>query len=373
MGALAASTASAPARLAASRVASWPPAVSWVCTCTGQVEALAQRGDELLGRSGAQQPGHVLDRQDVRAGGDHLLGKPQVVVERVERLVRVEQVAGVAHGHLGDRGAGREHGVDRRLHLVDVVERVEDAEDVDAGGRRFAHERVGDLGRIRRVADRVAAAQQHLDRDVRQRLAHRRRDAPTGPRRGSGARRRRSHRPRPRPRAGRASSARRRAAPPRGPWCARGSRAATGARRGTSSRSRRGASARAEPRRSRRGRVRATAAAIRRAERCRRRRPGASCAGSTRPAPSPFGLVDRDIREPVQDLGAAVARLAHVEQLGPLLDERGAQVAGLERRVGEHRLQEGDVGGHAPDAELGETATRPHDGGREVAPAQPSS
>ncbi|OUD85185.1 hypothetical protein BC477_12290 [Clavibacter michiganensis subsp. michiganensis] len=36
MGALATSTASAPARLAASRVASWPPAVSWVCTWTGR-------------------------------------------------------------------------------------------------------------------------------------------------------------------------------------------------------------------------------------------------------------------------------------------------------------------------------------------------
>ena len=57
------------------------------------------------------------------------------------------------------------------LHLVDVVERVEDAEDVDAGRGGLAHEGLGDLGRVRRVADRVAAAQQHLDGDVRQRLA----------------------------------------------------------------------------------------------------------------------------------------------------------------------------------------------------------
>src|SRR5699024_5417748 len=58
-----------------------------------------------------------------------------------------------------------------RTHLVDIVQRVEDAEDVDAGVGGFLHEGIGDLGWVRRVADRVATAQQHLDRDVRQRLA----------------------------------------------------------------------------------------------------------------------------------------------------------------------------------------------------------
>ena len=83
----------------------------------------------------AQQPGHVLDRQHVRAGVDDLLGQPQVVVERVEPLGRVGQVAGVAERDLGDRRAGVADGVDRRAHLLDVVERVEDPEDVDAGAR----------------------------------------------------------------------------------------------------------------------------------------------------------------------------------------------------------------------------------------------
>ena len=79
-----------------------------------QVEALPQGGDELLGGAGAQQAGHVLDREDVRAGVDDLLGEAQVVVERVQVLGGVEQVARVAEGDLGDRGAGREHRVDRR-------------------------------------------------------------------------------------------------------------------------------------------------------------------------------------------------------------------------------------------------------------------
>ena len=36
IGALATSTASTPTSMAASKVASWPPAVSWVCRCTGR-------------------------------------------------------------------------------------------------------------------------------------------------------------------------------------------------------------------------------------------------------------------------------------------------------------------------------------------------
>ena len=145
-----------------------------------QVEVLAQRRDEPGGRGRPQETGHVLDRQDVRAGLDDLLGETEVVVERVEPLRRVEQVGGVAERHLGDRGARRAHGVDRRTHLRHVVERVEDAEDVDAGRRGLAHERVGDLDRARGVAHRVAAAQQHLDRDVRHAPRGAPRGAPTG-------------------------------------------------------------------------------------------------------------------------------------------------------------------------------------------------
>ena len=49
----------------------------------GQVEARAQRRDERGGRGRAQQPGHVLDHQHVRAGVHVLLGHAQVVVEGV--------------------------------------------------------------------------------------------------------------------------------------------------------------------------------------------------------------------------------------------------------------------------------------------------
>ena len=173
------------------------------------VEPLAQGRDEGARGGCAQQPGHVLDGDDVRAGLGDLLGEAQVVVERVELLARVGEVAGVAERDLGDGGAGGADGVDGRAHLADVVERVEDAEDVDAGARGLGDERVGDLGGVGRVADRVAPAQEHLQRQVGHRLAQLARGGPTGPRRGTAAPRRRSRRPRPRRRAAAASAARR--------------------------------------------------------------------------------------------------------------------------------------------------------------------
>ena len=99
-----------------------------------------------------------------------LLSQPQVVVQGVQVFCRVEQVAGVAQRHLRDAGPGGEHRVDGRLHLRHVVECVKNAEDVNAAGGSFLHERIRHLGRVRRVPHRVAAAQQHLNRHVGHRL-----------------------------------------------------------------------------------------------------------------------------------------------------------------------------------------------------------
>ena len=85
----------------------------------------------------------------------------------------IGQIAGVAHRDFGHRRAGFTHGVDRRPHRVDVVQRIEDAVDVDAGRCRLLDERVRDRFRIRRVANGVTAPQQHLQADVGHRLAQR--------------------------------------------------------------------------------------------------------------------------------------------------------------------------------------------------------
>ena len=63
--------------------------------------------------------------------------------------------------------AGLEHRVHRHAHVLDPVERVEDAEHVDAAPRRLLHEVAHDVVGIVGVADRVGAAQQHLEQDVR--------------------------------------------------------------------------------------------------------------------------------------------------------------------------------------------------------------
>src|SRR5690348_10716236 len=91
-----------------------------------------ERGPERGGGPGGQQARQVLDGQDVGARLDYLLGEPEVVIQRVQALVGVRQVRGVAQGHLGDRRTRLAYGIDGGAHLADVVEGVEDAEDVDA-------------------------------------------------------------------------------------------------------------------------------------------------------------------------------------------------------------------------------------------------
>ena len=133
-----------------------------------QVKAFAQGRDEL-GRGGrSQHAGHVLDGQDVGAGGHNAVGEGQVVVQGVDGLGWIQEVSRVAQRHLGNGRSRGPDGLDGRLHLVHVVQGVKDAEDVNSAGRGFPHERIGDLLRVGRVAHRVAPAQEHLQADVRQ-------------------------------------------------------------------------------------------------------------------------------------------------------------------------------------------------------------
>ncbi|GAA3245755.1 hypothetical protein GCM10020256_72900 [Streptomyces thermocoprophilus] len=78
-------------------------------------------------------------------------------------------------------------------------------------------------------------------------------------------------------------------------------------------------------------------------------------------------LVDGDVGEIGEQFGAAVGGVAGRQQVRALLDERGGDLAGLEVGVVEDGLEEGDVGGDAADAELGDRAPGPVDGGGEVA------
>ena len=159
-----------------------------------------------------------------------LLGQVDVVLEVVLGPLRIGDVARVADRRLDDLAAllGR---LDRHLHAVDVVERVEDPEHVDAGGGRLLDERHHDVVRVVGVADGVGAAQQHLEHHVRDKLAQLVQAQPRDPPRGTGRRRRRWRRPTSRSRTARSRCGRSRGRPSRCRRCAAASPAATGARR----------------------------------------------------------------------------------------------------------------------------------------------
>ena len=137
MASMAASTASTPASTAASTLAPAMPEVSWVWKWIGRPTSSLSALIRTRAAAGRSRPGHVLDAQDVAAGGLQLLGQPDIVGERVLGAVRIEDVAGVADRTLGEL-ARLAHGVDRDPHVLDPVQAVEDAEQVHPGSRRHA-------------------------------------------------------------------------------------------------------------------------------------------------------------------------------------------------------------------------------------------
>ena len=139
IGPRAPSMASTPASMAARYVASWPPAVSWVCRWTGKSKLSLQSTDEDAGGGRPQQPGHVLYAQYVHSRLDELFGFAQVIIERVEPLGRAGQVARVADRPLGHL-AGLEDRAMAGQHLVDVVQGIENPEYIDPGPGRLLDE-----------------------------------------------------------------------------------------------------------------------------------------------------------------------------------------------------------------------------------------
>ena len=133
--------------------------------CTGIPSSSLSALTSVYAASRLAEPGHVLDAEDVRAGGLQLAAHLEVVVERVLGFVGRGQVARVADGRFAQL-AGLEHGVDGDAHVLHPVERVEHAEHVDAGGRGLLHEGAHHVVRVVGVAHGVRRAQQHLQQQV---------------------------------------------------------------------------------------------------------------------------------------------------------------------------------------------------------------
>ena len=124
-----------------------------------------QRLDQLTRGGGLDEPRHVLDAENVGARFAELAGHAEIVVAVVPATVGSVQIPGVANGRLADP-PGLEHRVDRDPHVLDRVQGVEDAEEVDPGGGGPGHEPSDHVVRIIRVANCVRGAHQHLEKDV---------------------------------------------------------------------------------------------------------------------------------------------------------------------------------------------------------------
>jgi len=122
--------------------------------------ALLDRLHQVEGHPGREQARHVLHADGVDALLDQLVG------ERRELLGRVHRAHRVADGALGVL-ARRLHRPDRGDQVAGVVERVKDAEDVQAVLGRAPHERLDHVVREARVLHEVLAAQQHHLRRLR--------------------------------------------------------------------------------------------------------------------------------------------------------------------------------------------------------------
>ena len=129
-----------------------------------------ERLDQFARSAWPANTGHVLDAQNMRAGFLQLLGHIHVIGQVVLRPAFVEEISRVADGALTD-AAGFEHCIHRNAHVLDPVQRIEDAEDIHAGFCRLLDEKLDHVVRIIGVAHRIGRTQQHLQGNIRNRLA----------------------------------------------------------------------------------------------------------------------------------------------------------------------------------------------------------
>ena len=129
--------------------------------------------DQIRNAFGRDQSAHVLDRDHIGAQSGHLLRLVQEILvgeNRFRKFLpfqrgldtfhrREMRVDRVAHGAVGDTAVLLDI-LDRRLHVVHVVQRVENTHDAQSRLDRIAAESLDDLIGIRSVSEQVASAGQ---------------------------------------------------------------------------------------------------------------------------------------------------------------------------------------------------------------------
>ena len=121
----------------------------------GQTHPFLDGPDQLRAVHGAQEARHVLDGDGVRPHLRHPLSHLR------EGLQGVNWGQGVGDAELEVRPLLL-HLVRRRLHVAQVVQRVEDADDVDAVAHGALDELPRHVVRVVTVAHQVLATQEHL-------------------------------------------------------------------------------------------------------------------------------------------------------------------------------------------------------------------
>ena len=298
----------------------------------------------------------------MRAGGLELARQGEVIVERVLALLRIAQVARVAQRRLAQLAAF-EHRVDGDAHVLDPVERIENAEHVDAGGRGALHEEAHHVVGIVGIADRVGRAQQHLQQQVRHALAQRRQALP-----GVLAQKAQRHiegRPAPALHREQLRQQRRVVRRDRGHVAraqARGDERLVGiAHAGVGQE---------HPflleqpvREARRTElVQLLLGTGRRRRQRHRRQAHRGKSGRTRAVLGLGVAVDDDVADEGEDAAGAVALARPVQQRRRRLDEARGVVPAREARVRDELIEEAQVGDHAADAEFRERAVHARDG-----------
>ena len=166
MEASARSTTSTCASFASSTEAAATPLVSCVWKWTGRPISSFKRLHQLIGGVRTAHAGHVLDGEEMRAHFFQFLRQLDVIFEGILGALRVEDVAGVTNCRLAN-GVGFLHRFHGHLQIRRVIERIKDAENINAlcGGvlDEAGHDVVGIIG----ITDGVGAAEEHLETDVR--------------------------------------------------------------------------------------------------------------------------------------------------------------------------------------------------------------
>jgi len=85
--------------------------------------------NKLRGALWLQQTSHVLDGQHVNIQSDKLFDEFKVVLQVVHSIVRVANISRVANGSFSNTSGGSD-GINTELHVLNIVDRIEDTEHI---------------------------------------------------------------------------------------------------------------------------------------------------------------------------------------------------------------------------------------------------